>query len=974
MVSKRNEILKDKSAFVQKDGETINKSELLFYRNIVEHSQAKITVLDKNGIIRYQNKAYNETDFFAPNEAIGKKFTEFIHPDYLDEATDAFEYLVKHPGETKQFQILFRYKDDSWHFLDIRAKSLLDLPEVAGILINSRDITEQKNLEDELQKHSIQLKQKINDKKIAEEALKKSEEFFKTIIQNSYDSIVVIDEHGNRKYVSSSFSNVGGYDPKEMMGKNVFDLVHPEDKETVISIYKELLKNPGKSYSVQARYLAKDGNYIWIEVSAINMLNNPIVNGIVLDTRDITIRKKIEEELRRSEERFRIIVQNSTDVITIINKDGNSQYISPAFETVTGYKIQERLGKNSLELIHPDDLPQVIKRLNHIISKPDVVYNGELRYLHKDGTYHWFEVSVVNLLHDPNIKGMVLTYRDISQRKLSEQRLKEEMEITAQLLYLSEAIATITDVNKLMLEALKASKKIIGCNITLSYLWDSQREEFIPTEQIDLPKELLPLFRTENIPIKYIRKFFNFQKPFIVILPHSKLSNYSWVSKTELKNEEISWFSILDYLDINNINILIVIPLIKREEWLGMLVGIYMKKEDKFLLFSQKYYNALVGIANQISTALEKTKLYMESVEKTMELSHRIEVINTMYEIDRSILSNLTSVDILGTVTRMASKVIPSDVSDIMLLDKYKQGFKRLTGHNSISHETFIFISDTSAAEVIKTGKPQYIPNLSELKKLLPYEWGLLHNGFMSVMRIPLTIGDDIEGILSFNSRRASAFTHGDLLTGERLGSQISVALANINLISDLENSSISIIKSLTKAIDAKSKWTAGHSESVSKYAIAIGKAMGLEDRNLKELEVASLLHDIGKIATYADILDKNEKLNEKEWGIIKQHPDQGVEIISPIKQLKHIVPIIRHHHEFYDGSGYPLGLKGEQIPKLARILAVADAVDAMRSDRPYRKGKTKKEIISELRRCSGSQFDPDIIEVFLSVEGILND
>jgi len=949
-----------------------NKQGDLFYRYIVENLQSKITVLDKDGTILYQNHGFYNDDFYQPDSLVGKKFLEFVHPDYLQMATDLLNELIKNPGKVKQAQILFRYKDGSWYPLEIRAKSLLDKTGFEGIIVSSRDITQYKAVEDELKTRTAQLEREIEERKKVEEALKRSEEFFKTIVQNSYDSIVVVDEQGTRKYASSSFSNVGGYDPKEMLGKKVFDLVHPDDRERIFEFYKKVISDPGHTHSIQVRYLAKNGTYIWLEVLATNMLNNPIVNGIVLDSREITDRKNMEEELKRSEERFRKLVQNSADIIVIVDEKGRSKYISPSFEKITGYKIDERLGKSSTEFIHPDDIGAVKNTFSRIAGVPGKVYKGELRYLYSDGTYHWLEISAVNLFHDPNINGIVLTFRDISERKLSEQRLKEEMEITSQLLSLSEAISAITDENRLMLEAVKSSKRIIGCNIAVSYLWDKENAVFKPGEQVDLPDEILPLFRTENIDIKNINKFLDKKKPFLIRFSHSVLGDNIAVPIVDVEREEIRWFSLIDYIDLRDINALIVIPLINKDEWLGIIVGVYIKGKHASSRFTQRYYNAIVGIANQVSTALVQVKLYMESIEKTMELSHKIEVINTMYEIDRSILSNLTSKDVLPIVTRMAGKAIQCDSTAIMLVNNEKRVFNLIespSANRRSSVETTISFNITNLTEVIKTGRPQYIPDLSEIKKLLPFEWGLLHNGFMSVMRIPLFIGDEIAGILVFNSRRVSAFKHEDLLIGEKLGSQISVALSNIKLITDLEESSISIIKSLSKAIDAKSEWTAGHSDAVVKYAIAIGKAMGLDEKTLQDLEIASILHDIGKIGIYSDILDKKEKLTEEEWQRIRQHPVQGVEIISPIKQLRHIIPIIKYHHEFFDGSGYPEGLKGEQIPLLARIISVADAVDAMSSDRPYRKSMSKEEIIKELRRCSGSQFDPEIVNVFLSTD-----
>jgi putative nucleotidyltransferase with HDIG domain len=134
----------------------------------------------------------------------------------------------------------------------------------------------------------------------------------------------------------------------------------------------------------------------------------------------------------------------------------------------------------------------------------------------------------------------------------------------------------------------------------------------------------------------------------------------------------------------------------------------------------------------------------------------------------------------------------------------------------------------------------------------------------------------------------------------------------------------------------------------------------------LKDLELGGLLHDIGKLGTYETILDKPGKLTDEEFQLIKQHPAKGAEILSPIKQIRHIIPIVRHHHERYDGKGYPDGLKGEEIHIMGRIMCVADSVDAMGADRPYRKGRPMYEIIEELKKCSGTQFDPKVVEMFL--------
>ena len=221
-------------------------------------------------------------------------------------------------------------------------------------------------------------------------------------------------------------------------------------------------------------------------------------------------------------------------------------------------------------------------------------------------------------------------------------------------------------------------------------------------------------------------------------------------------------------------------------------------------------------------------------------------------------------------------------------------------------------------------------------------------------------------GILTVGAKRVAAFTKENLSTLEYLCSQIGVALSNARLISDLEELFIGVVKSLSSAIDAKSPWTAGHSERVTKYALTIGKEMGLSEKELKQLELAGILHDVGKIGIHEAILDKPDRLTEEEVKIMRLHPGKGAEILGPIKNLKDMIPVIKYHHEFYNGTGYPDGLKEEKIPLFARILTVADTADAMGADRPYRKGRGMDVIIAELKRCSGAQFDPQVVEAFL--------
>lgn len=152
-----------------------------------------------------------------------------------------------------------------------------------------------------------------------------------------------------------------------------------------------------------------------------------------------------------------------------------------------------------------------------------------------------------------------------------------------------------------------------------------------------------------------------------------------------------------------------------------------------------------------------------------------------------------------------------------------------------------------------------------------------------------------------------------------------------------------------------------------------IGKALGIQARELTELRAAALLHDIGKVGVPDSILTKPSRPDDREWKVIKKHPLEGAKIVGHVRELQSLVPIIRHHHEWYDGSGYPDGLKGEDIPLAARIITVADAYDTMTTIRPYRHTVSQQEACDELRSCAGTQFDSRIVAAFCGVLDEIN-
>ena len=183
-----------------------------------------------------------------------------------------------------------------------------------------------------------------------------------------------------------------------------------------------------------------------------------------------------------------------------------------------------------------------------------------------------------------------------------------------------------------------------------------------------------------------------------------------------------------------------------------------------------------------------------------------------------------------------------------------------------------------------------------------------------------------------------------------------------------LENAYMESIETLRLAVDAKDIYTRGHSDRVSEYCVLIGKKLGLPEEDIKALKIGGLFHDIGKIGVPDSVLLKEEKLTDEEYSQIKNHPSIGAHILSTATIFADILPIVKHHHEKYDGTGYPSKLSGESIPYLARIAALADTFDAMSSKRPYRDALSIEVIKEEIKKNKGTQFDPKLADVFLDI------
>ncbi len=203
----------------------------------------------------------------------------------------------------------------------------------------------------------------------------------------------------------------------------------------------------------------------------------------------------------------------------------------------------------------------------------------------------------------------------------------------------------------------------------------------------------------------------------------------------------------------------------------------------------------------------------------------------------------------------------------------------------------------------------------------------------------------------------------------ESISGMLGAALENAALYHRQHLTFMGTIKALSGAIDAKDQYTRGHSERVAKLSEMLALKIGYTPEAAERIRISGLVHDLGKIGVPESVLCKPSRLTDEEFGQIKLHPTIGYEIIKDIPDLNDLLPGVLHHHERWDGNGYPAGLAGKDIPEMARIMALADTFDAMSSNRAYRSGLPREKVFAEFRKCAGSQFDPDLVEPFLSLD-----
>ncbi len=370
-------------------------------------------------IVAYNRAAQQHSPYFYTKELqSGVSVLDLLEVVEIETMINLFERVFE--GEQEEKETSFIDQDNVQHIFSHIYRPLFDdNKDISGVFITSTDITQRKK---------------------AELQVKESEERFKTIIQESFDAVLITDESIKITYSSPSITNVLGYTAEELTGTTAFKFMFPEDLQAVIAKFAEVMMSPNSEKNIDVRMRNKNGEYIWIELKGKNMVDNKYVQGILVSLRDITSRKKAEEIISLSEQRFKGLVQSGSDMIWIINQMGELLYASPTVHTIMGINPDNKYGQNVFEQVHIEDSARVQSTFYQFLASGNKqILVPAYRYVNDDGRTFWVESTITNLLNDPSIKGIVLNSRDVTDRR----KLTEELAANTERLKTSQKIARL---------------------------------------------------------------------------------------------------------------------------------------------------------------------------------------------------------------------------------------------------------------------------------------------------------------------------------------------------------------------------------------------------------------------------------------------------------------------------------------------------------------------------------------------------
>ena len=401
------------------------------------------------------------------------------------------------------------------------------------------------------------------------------------------------------------------------------------------------------------------------------------------------------------------------------------------------------------------------------------------------------------------------------------------------------------------------------------------------------------------------------------------------------------------------------VPLKTKKGVIGV-IEVLNKREDE--PFEERDLNILNALAVRTSTILEKAKLFLE-------LDRSVKQFTTLAEVGTLLNSTLDQNVVRKMAMEAITRLMHAEVGSLLLMDDENKElyFEVALGDKGERvKEIRLKIGEGIAGWVAEHGKSLLLQDVRKDPRF--YKSADQKTEFVTrdMVCVPVKVKDKVIGVLQAINRAEGVFTEDDVELFQLFSNQVAIALDNARLYEEIRETFFATAEALAEAIEKRDPYTGGHTKRVVNYCLVAAKYMNLTPEELEILKLSAILHDVGKIGVEDRILRKPGNLDDEEAKIMKMHPLLGAEIMRHIRQLKDLIPGMLHHHERPDGKGYPEGLKGRDIPIVARIISAADTYDAMTTNRPYRKGLSHQTAIDEIKKEAGAQFDKEVAEAFV--------
>jgi PAS domain S-box-containing protein len=657
--------------------------------------------------------------------------------------------------------------------------------------------------------------------------------------------------------------------------------------------------------------------------------------------------------LKRSEERYRSLIENNADGIVVIDRAQMIAYESPAVSQILGYSPKVDFAQSYMELIHPDDVQRLVLSLGDVAQQLGMTVSGEVRFRHKDGTWRTFEGTATNRVDDPSIEGVVINFRDITQRKQAEEQIQHQLANLTTLYAGAQKLAQSLDSLELAHDVARTCVETF--DLRLAWVGRAEPEGQVSLQaqypaESSFPGRVMARWDAASVSRDPIGRAICTRTPVIV----NDLSDPEATPRYALMKEYGLYSGV-------------AVPLISRRETFGALM-LYSDQPGHFTPERVQFFQSYALL---VAAALENARL-LEQTER------RLRFVQALHNIDTAIASSLDLNTTLDVILEQTTTQLGVDAASVLLYDSVKCVLLYTAGrgfHTPLVQKAHVELQERYAGRAVlerRTIVSDWWQRTDTEFRDPGYQALLNDEGFAAHVVTPLLAKGQVVGVLEvFHRAHLDANAEWlDLL--ETLAGQAAISIDGATIFEGLQRSNAELEKAYnstlegwSRAMDLRDKETEGHSRRVAAMTVDLGRAMGLSEAELIQVYRGALLHDIGKLGVPDSILLKPGKLTEEEWVIMHKHPQYAHDMIFPISYLEPAIAIPYCHHEKWDGTGYPRGLKGEEIPLAARIFAVVDVWDALTSDRPYRAAWPANRVREHIHKGAGTHFDPRVVEAF---------